>query len=94
MTDKERLDELASKLILYRRREVRFKSPRELGKGEDWYSYLVNAWIVNQPDAEALMELYIAAKFNEMLFVGLVIHGPRFWEKPAYKDLQALSAMA
>lgn len=38
-------------------------------KTDDWFSYLINEWIPNQPDADELMSLFIDCGFKSNVFI-------------------------
>ena len=44
-------------------------------KFDAFYDYLVNTWIINQPDKDKLMELFILVGFSALAFVELIING-------------------
>lgn len=45
---------------------------------EQWYDYLINRWILDQPDAVQLMRLFIGMNFNPLPFI-LVVRWGRDW---------------
>lgn len=41
----------------------------------DWYSWLINDWIINQDDRDELMVLLIKLDFDPLRFVKYVVMG-------------------
>jgi hypothetical protein len=68
-------------MIPYQARHRKIQPVSAFTKSEDWYSYLINDWIVNESDSEVLMNLLIKIHFDPKLFVGFVVHGFDFWER-------------
>lgn len=62
-------------MIRWEDRQLRLKAPREFPNSEAWYDYFVNYWIVNQPDADELMQLFIRCNFAPAAFVVCLKHG-------------------
>lgn len=40
---------------------------------DDFYSYVINEWILEQPDKESLMELFILVGFDMAAFLRLIV---------------------
>lgn len=57
----------------YKTRSPRLKKTTDYSPRDDWYSHLVNVWIPGQPDAQALMRLFIEVGFSPLIFVELVV---------------------
>jgi hypothetical protein len=47
--------------------------PNNMDLGGRYYSYVINHWIVVQPDSKALMKLFILCGFDLIRFVRLII---------------------
>lgn len=61
-------------LIKYKDRAPKLPArPKPFIAGEkatdEWYSYLINEWIPNQPDSEKLMYLFIECGFRSDIFI-------------------------
>lgn len=73
------IQDLMKQLVPYKQRQVRLK--RTLDFVDDYqklYDFIVNDWVVNQPDKEVLMALFITLGFNLTVFVAAVIY--KEWE--------------
>ena len=64
-----------------RLKPIHDKPEATLGDTDNWYSWLINDWIPNEPDSEELMKLFIGCGFNVAVFVGLVVDSAKSREK-------------
>lgn len=62
-------------MIKYKEREIKLRKTTDFTGGEAWYSWLINDWILSQPDSEELMILFIELEFSPMDFVKYVVSG-------------------
>lgn len=62
-------------MIPYKQRTFRLKTSKHFEFEEDWYSWLINVWILEQPDSDELMKLFIELEFNTLNFIQLVVKG-------------------
>jgi hypothetical protein len=62
-------------MIIYKERIYRLKQTTSFKTYQGWYSWLINDWIINQPDKDLLMRMFIELDFDPLKFVDIVVNG-------------------
>lgn len=74
MDQDERIEKVCALTILpYKDRGPKLKRVGTKRDYDSWYDWLINDWIVNQPDADQLMHLFILCDFQPVPFVTIVV---------------------
>ncbi len=67
--DVERIVEIVNNLPDPKSRKLRMQPPSAFENDGAWYSWVINKWIVAQPDKEELMELFILVGLSMEAFI-------------------------
>jgi hypothetical protein len=61
-------------LLEYKTRNPKLKTSDNFNNYDEWYSWLINDWIVNQPDSATLMRIFIKLNFSPAMFIPFIVY--------------------